>query len=267
MAGPLLRRAREASRQATARVRALPNFVVIGAMKAGTTSLYTYLSGHPQVVPALRKEVRYFDVEYARGERWYRSMFPTTLELRDGRMTGEASPYYLRHPLAAARCAALLPDVRLLVLLRDPTERAFSHWKHARRLGYEPLPFPEALAAERRHLQGEPGPSGVDADRHLSYVARGLYAEQLELWLEHYPREQLLVRTSEELFAQPGATYAGILEFLGLTAGHAPDFAAHNVGAATDLDSDTRAELDRVFSKPNARLAELLGWDDPWPTV
>lgn len=271
MATGYSRQARELARRVSAPWRALPAFVVIGAMKAGTTSLYAYLSDHPQVVPALRKEVHYFDVQHRRGEGWYRSMFPLRAQLRGGRVTGEASPYYLRHPSAPARCATLLPQARLLVLLRDPVERALSHWQHAHRLGHETLPFGPALAAERRRETGEL-PCDEATVRHLSYVGRGRYDEQLQAWLRHYPREQLLVCTSEQLFTEPARTYREVLAFLGLDPDHTPPFRAYNSGASTSgasgglaIDPEVRADLEQTFAGPTRRLAELLGWQDPWP--
>ncbi len=264
MAPAYARTVRSAVRRPTARWRALPDFLVIGAMKGGTTSLFRYLSDNPLVIPAVRKEVRYFDVNYERGELWYRSMFPTRRALSRGdgrrRLTGEASPGYLAHPDAPARCAALLPDVRLLVLLRDPVERAFSHWKHKSSAGVERLTVAEALAAER----GDRPPDNTAGAVGLPYVSRGLYADQLGRWLEHFPREQLLVQTSESLFLRPQPTYGRVLDFLGLTA-QPVEFARHNAGVDDTLDHVARAELAEVFVEPNARLADLLGWtEDPW---
>src|SRR5215470_750369 len=136
-----VRSARFAARRATASARALPDFLIIGAQKAGTTSLYAYLTAHRDVRPAGRKEVHYFDLGFTAGaelgEGWYRSMFPLRARLAlDGRRTGrpvrtgEASPYYLFHPAAPQRAAALVPEARLLVLVRDPVERAWSHYRH-----------------------------------------------------------------------------------------------------------------------------------------
>ena len=113
----------------------LPDFVIIGAQRCGTSSLYSYLIEHPQIAPATRKELHYFDLNYAAGDEWYRSQFPQFPDTPfDGRLTvtGEASPYYLFHPMAAERCASVVPDAKLIVMVRDPVERAYSHYHHER---------------------------------------------------------------------------------------------------------------------------------------
>ena len=163
--------------------RALPDAIIIGAQKCGTSSLHNYLTQHPGVIAPLRKEVHYFDDNYRRGERWYRAHF--------GRAGGpginlDSSPYYLFHPLAAQRAHQLLPDARLIVMLRDPVRRAYSHYWHERDKRRESLSFADALDAEplriardaQRLAQGE-----IDSSpdhRRYSYLARGRYAEQLE---------------------------------------------------------------------------------------
>src|SRR5947209_1159841 len=139
--------------------RALPDFLIIGAQKAGTTSLYRYLAAHPDIVASTRKEVHFFDINFWRGEWWYRSLFPLRRRLQRRpplrnrpAITGEASPYYLFHPFAPERAAQLLPDAKLIVLLRDPVERAWSHYRHEVANGRETMTFPDALAAEPARL-------------------------------------------------------------------------------------------------------------------
>ena len=266
-------------RSVTAAARALPDFLVIGAQKAGTTSLYGYLSTHPGIVPAARKEIHYFDLHYAAGERWYRAMFPThhRLAAPNGTghrlITGEASPYYLFHPLAAQRAGALVPDARLVVLLRDPVERAWSHYRHEVRAGRESLDFAAALAAEPMRLAGADAAlrAGVSnaatlAHRTCSYVARGRYAEQLREWLGHYPRESLLVVQAEQLFAAPWREYARVVAHLSAAPMAAPHFKVLNAGASTPMAPEVRAELTDVFKEPNAELEDLLEMTLPWPS-
>lgn len=266
------------ARGATASARALPQFLVIGAQKAGTTSLYAYLGAHPDVLPAARKEVHYFDLNYAGGERWYRSMFPLRANLATRSrlvsrpvVTGEASPYYLFHPLAPSRAAALVPDARLVVLLRDPVERAWSHYRHEVAAGREPLGFAAALDAEPERLTGTVAALRAGSAAHIeiehrihSYAARGRYAEQLRAWLEHYPREQLLVLVAEELFTEPEALWRRTVAFLGLPATHPPAFAVHNPGRGEAMEPDVRARLAEAFREPNADLEGLLGAPLPW---
>ncbi|MCZ7535452.1 MAG: sulfotransferase [Acidimicrobiia bacterium] len=243
---------------------------MIGAAKAGTTSLHSYLLAHPDVRAASRKEVHFFDVRYERGPDWYRAQFPMARGPRRRWITGDASPYYLQHPLAPARAHALVPEARLVVLLRDPVERAFSHYRHERRFG-ETRSFAEMIEEERRVyadvearlLAGRA--EAVGEHRRTGLVARGRYAEQLERWLACYPRESLLVLDSDELFDRPAEAYERALAFLGLRPHSGVRFEAHNRGRPDDLDQGIREELTEHYREPNRRLYELLGTDFGWP--
>jgi hypothetical protein len=249
-----------AGRRLTADLRRWPDFIVIGAQRAGTTSLYDWLVEHPRIAPALVKEVHYFDTRYNASERWYRSNFPLR---RLGRMTGEASPYMLFHPLAPERAARdLPPTTRFIVLLREPVQRAISaYWLH-RRQGTEPKSFPEAIAAEDDRLAGqdERVRRGEPSKQHqlFSYVARGRYAEQLERWFSHVDRERLLVLTSEDLFSSPVTSHE-ILAWLGLPGFDRPFPQSNAAPRHEDTDPDVIAALRHRFEPDNRRLEELLG--------
>jgi hypothetical protein len=263
-----LARARLRYRVPTGRWRALPDALIIGAQRAGTSSLYRYLGAHPGVAPSVRKEVEYFSRYAARGEDWYRAHF----ELRFGRrrLRFEATPDYLFHPLAAERAARLVPGARLVALLRDPADRAWSHYRHMVRLGYETLPFAEALAAEDERCAPDRARLADDPDHdpkallRYSYVARGHYAPQLAHWLARFPRHQLLVLPSARLFADPARAYGEVLEFLGLEPWEPPSFA--NVsripgeGAAAPIEPEARRLLDAAFASEPEDL-EAIGID------
>jgi hypothetical protein len=252
--------------RATARVRPLPDFLIIGAQRAGTTALYEYLRLHPAVAGPAWKEVNYFDVHYLRGEAWYRGHFP----IRSRAVVGEASPSYLFHPLAPERVAALLPDVHLIALLRDPVDRALSHYHHEVDLGREPLPFEEALEREEDRMRGElermlRDPSYFShAWWNHTYLVRGRYAEQLERWLAVFPREQFLVLTSEELFDQSGETYARVLEFLGADAHELDSYPPVFGREYSEMRPETRRRLADYYAEPNRQLSELLGRELGW---
>jgi hypothetical protein len=249
-------------------VRPLPDFLIIGAQKAGTTALYAYLREHPSIMGPSWKEVSFFDRHYARGEAWYRGNFPSVLRARG--LVGEASPSYLFHPLAPQRVKALLPDVRLVALVRNPVDRAFSHYQHEVALGREPLSFEDALGAKEERLRGEEERLLADptyfshAWWNYTYRARGLYAEQLERWLAVFPREQLLVLPSEDLSDDPDAAYARVLEFL--------DAPPHRLGSYPrvferqyePMRAETRAWLAEEFAESNRRLYALLGRSLDW---
>jgi hypothetical protein len=250
---------------------AAPDFLIIGAQKGGTTSLYSYLCQHPEVVAARTKEVQYFSENFARGSAWYRRHFPVLVSrepqrlLGAGRLrTGEATPYYLFHPHAPKRVRAGLPRVKLIALLRNPIDRAYSHHRYHVKLGDEVMGFEAAIAAEPERLAGELERMGrdegyvSDPHRNFSYLARGLYADQLERWLECFPREQLLVIQSERFFADPVAGYRRVIRFLGLSEHELDTYEAANVGSYEDMDPATRARLVDYYQEPNERLYTLL---------
>jgi hypothetical protein len=262
----VLRETFRAYGRATAGVRPLPNFLILGAQKAGTTALYAYLRWHPQVTGPSFKEVSFFDRHYARGERWYRAHFP----VRRRAAIGEASPSYLLHPLAPERVVRLLPGARLIALLRNPVDRAFSHYQHEVALGREQLSFEDAIAAEDARLRGEVERMLSDpayfshAWWNYTYLARGRYAEQLERWYAAFPRERLLVLFTEELAEDPGTTYGRVLELLGLAPRELPSYPHIFEREYEQMRPETRAQLERSFAEPNRRLAALLGRDLPW---
>jgi hypothetical protein len=266
-------------RAQSGRLRVLPDFLIIGAEKCGTTALYNALAAHPDVHKARRKEPHFFDYHYARGETWYRAWFPFVWVRALGRrrrgrfLTGEASPDYIFHPHAAARARRLLPDAKLIAILRDPVERAFSHYQQQVRKGRDPLSFEEAIAREPERV--DDGLARMQRDETLalesvtrfSYLARGRYAEQLERWLACYPRERLLVLRSEDLAAEPSASLRRALAFLGLDAGpgDALRVERRNVGGYdAALDPALRRRLADYFAPHDARLHELIGMEPGW---
>ena len=243
----------------------LPAFVILGAQKAGTTSLFAWLSSHPAVHPGAKKEVHFFDNLWAHGVDWYRSFFPENLA--HGTFTGEATPYYLYHPLAPARMAAVLPNARFIVLLRDPVARAISHFHHSRRLDLEPMTtLEEALAAEPARLSGavealvEGGAERVHAHQHHSYVDRGRYVPQIRRWFSFFPREQFLFLRSENLFTHPSAAVASVCAFLEIPPVlSAPVLPSENRGLYPPAAPQTLAWLRAQFLDDQAALAALLG--------
>lgn len=275
----LVKQATEGYLAATSGLRMLPDFIVIGTQRGGTTSLYRYLAAHPGVAPTLvSKGVHYFDVQNDRSGAWYRGHFPPTAyrawRLRVARqplITGEASPYYLFHPAVPERVAAMLPDVKLIAMLRDPVKRAFSHYHHEFEGGFETLPtFEEAIGAEPDRLEGEAerllaDPGYVSfAHQHHSYLARGHYAEQLEAWFAHIPRERFLIFTSEEFYRDTATVYGTVQDFLGLPHHPLAEFKTYNAHSYAPMDPATNARLREHFREPDRALCELLGRDLGW---
>jgi hypothetical protein len=274
-------RARVAVRRRLDPKRPLPGLLVIGAQRAGTSSLYKYLEGHPLLLAALRKETRYFSGNYGRGEDWYRAHFASRarhalLSRRHGRppVGFEATPAYLFHPLAPERAARLVPGAKLVVLLRDPVERAWSHYHHVARRRREELSFTDAVAAEPARLALEAERLAADplAETRLlnryGYIAKGRYAEQIERWLQHYPRTQLLVLRTEDLFARPRMVLGDLYRFLGLPEWYPAEFGNHSYVITTPSRSpvpeDVRERLGAEYAPHNRRLYELVGRDFGW---
>jgi hypothetical protein len=265
------RRLRADYRTLTGPLRGLPSALVIGAQRSGRTSLFNYLVRHPDVLPPFGKEIHYFDLHYAKGIMWYRGRFPYQYRLRGGVLTLDASPYYLAHPQAAARAARLLADAKLIALLRNPVDRAFSHDQHEVRDGRETLSFAEAVEREPGRLAGEEERLRNDPDYYsynhhrFSYLGRGHYAEQLRRWVEHFPRSRLLVLQSERLFRDPGATVGAVQQFLGLRPHQDQAYEAYYQGR---YDSQVPAELRRRlvahFEPHNRELYRWLGEEFDW---
>jgi hypothetical protein len=256
-------------RKWTAADRALPDFLVIGAMRSGTTSLYDLVCRHPGVRPSIKKEVHYLDLNFNRGERWYRAHFPRRSVL-DGRITGEASPYYIYHPLAPHRAAGLVPQARVIAILRDPIDRAYSHYWHSVQLGDEPLSFEEAVRQETGRLAGEAERLAADpaytSRPHLrwSYLDRSIYVDQVVRWLGAYPREQVLLLEHRGFFGDLAARSRDLFAFLGLEQRPADLPRELNRTSYPPMDAATRARLVGFFAPHNARLFDLLGEKFDW---
>jgi Sulfotransferase domain len=261
----------------TAPLRLRPTFLMIGAQRCGTTSLFRAITAHPQIVHApFHKGVNYFDLNYYRSPEWYRGHFPVA-EIARRRTAGygdpvafEASGYYLYHPFAIERIARDLPDVKLVAMIRDPVERAFSAYKHEYARGFEWETFEQALKLEDERLIGEIDRMRADPSyesfphRHHSYRHRGHYADQLERVFAHFPRHQVHIIESEAFFAKPAAEYQRLLEFLGLRPWEPAHFGCHNARPGVPMDAETRRELEQYYQPHDKRLASLLGRSLQW---
>jgi hypothetical protein len=258
----------------TAPVRTLPDFVIIGAQKSGTSFLYRLLVQHPHVKPAFAKEVHYFDLNFRRGDNWYRSHFPLQTPNSSRYITGEASPYYLFHPHAARRASTVLPDAKLIVLLRNPVDRAYSHYQHQLKRGEgegcETLTFEEAIEAEERIVPAEVSKMLQDehyesvSHRTRSYLRRGIYIDQLLIWSSFFPREQMLILKSEDLFDDTTKVLERMLDFLKISHWAPETYSIPNKREYTGVSPLIRQRLDEYYKPHNERLYEYLGVDLGW---
>ena len=263
-------------RRVDASRRMLPELVILGAQKAGTTSLFNYLSQHPQVQPPIRIEVHYFDLAFAKGPTWYRAHFPRQTFSADGPHNGEraitfdSSPYYFFHPAVPGRLKSMLPQAKFVVMLRNPVDRAYSHYWHEVELGQERLPLSAAFAEEDNRLRGEVEKLETDAryksfaHRHYSYLSRGLYADQIKRWFELFSPEQFLFIKSERFFADPDTDMNRIFRFAGLAVPSRIQYRPFNVGQYRKMDPTLRQVLTEFYRPFNCQLTELLGQDFSW---
>lgn len=260
----------------TASQRALPDYIVIGGQKCGTTSLHDYIKRHPNIVPPFKKDSSFFDANYFRGYPWYQAHFPLQswmdqLRAKGERfVTGEVTTTYMFHPLAAERAAKHLTDVKFIALLRNPAIRAYSQYQHMKRTGREDLSFREAIEKEGERLNGileRVEKSDDEAHmifRNFAYKARGRYAEQLGRWFKRFPRDRFLILKSEDLFSQPEQVCRQLYDFLGL-----PDFKLEkyenaNPGRYSDADVKIIKELEEYFVPHNKELYELVDSNFGW---
>ena len=266
-----------AARLATSSLRALPDFIIIGAARAGTTSLYRYLVEHPCVHRSRTKEVHFFDIHYPKGLGWYRANFQLRARLRlasqtggERHITGEASPYYLIHPRAAERAAKAVPGAKLIVTLRSPVDRAISHYYFEVKTGGETLSLREALDAEAKRLAPEIARMQAESDyysvihQRRSYIARGIYVDQIREWRKYFPKEQMLILKTEDLLADPRRGVRECCEFLGIRSWAPEKCRMHNACEYEQPDPAIRRRLQEFFAPHNRRLYEYLGVDYGW---
>ncbi|HDD62059.1 MAG TPA: sulfotransferase [Chloroflexi bacterium] len=255
--------------------RVLPDFIIIGAQKSGTTSLYYYLRQHPQLIPSYKKEVHFFDGgldpnvdNFKKGETWYRSHFPLKRNTSSNQKSFEASPLYLFNPLAPQRIFEQVPEVKLIAILRNPIERAISHYFHEKQNNHESLPIYKALQSEEERLR--PIIEKEDYKNicfiHHSYKSRGLYHEQLKRYFDYFPKSNILVISSQALFTDPSDTLRRVFRFVGVdTEFTVTDLAPRNIGSnRSRIDPSVYDYLEKYFRSHNQLLYELMGEDYGW---
>ena len=258
-------------------MRGLPDFVIIGAMKSGTTSLYDFLIKNPAIASASKKELHYFSLQHNLGKLWYCSNFPSNLsrhyfykKTNQRLLSGEASPTYLFYPEVPGRMREILPDAKLIVILRNPVDRAHSHYHHSLRHNRETLSFEKAIKLEEERLAGVRerlirDPFSCDNHyHHYSYLRKGIYADQLENWFRHYNQKQFLILTTDDLRKNPQQTLDQISDFLGVSSFQAKNLKNRNVGSYKEMNKGTRKFLIEYFRPHNERLSKLLQRSFDW---
>lgn len=262
-------------RKLSSSLRTLPDFIIIGAPKCGTSSLYYYLSQHPQIKPCIKKEINFFNGgkdpnidAYAEGLNWYRAFFPLNLGRQQRFLTGEASTLYMFNPLVPERIHKHLPDIKLIALLRNPVTRAHSQYFHELRKGRENLSMMDAFLAEENRISKALKENDYRSPDLLnySYLKKGLYAEQLERYFQYFSRDQVFVLQSEFFFRKTNEAMKLVWNFLDVEQNFfVPDLTTKQKGKnKKTMNEDVLAYLRSFYKQPNERLFDLLGTSFDW---
>jgi len=271
------------TREYTSFLRVMPDFMIIGAKRCGTSSLYNYLIQHPSIIPAKKKEIHFFGkskkAEYYKGIKSYRQYFPTIIQKKyiklvtGAALTGEASPHYISNPLIVERIYKTLPDIKLIYILRNPVDRAYSHYRLDSRKGREKLSFEEAVALEsEKKLDGKIDVFSKNLKSYNSghrckpYITRGLYEQQLKKWYELFPKEKLFFIHSEEFFEDPGLQLNRAFKFLGLPEHRLKEYKKfeESKNKPDNMGEELRKKLGKYYEPFNRKLYDLLGRDLKW---
>lgn len=238
-----------------------PDFIIIGSQRCGTTSLYSYLIKHPQILSPIKKEVDFWSWHFQRGINWYLAHFPP---LPEGHyfLTGEASPSYFDHREAGERLFNAFPEMKAIVLLRNPTDRAISQYHRWVSLNWEHRSFEEAIDEEIKRLAKQP--ENIIREEPGNYIARGLYINFIKKWLALFPREQLLILRSEDFYGNTAVTVKQVLKFIGLSEHQLSEYKNANPGSYESLNESLRQKLNDYFRPYNQELEEYLGMNFNW---
>jgi len=248
----------------------LPDFLIVGCQKCGTSSLHHYLSNHPSVWSPGKKELHFFDYYDDLGLSYYKKFFKNQPSNIGDLLVGEATPEYIFHPYAAERIKQALPKAKAVVLLRNPIERAFSAWRMGIRQGWETLSFEDAIASEAERIIPDLNKMAISDHyygyewNHHSYLLRGHYAEQIDNWLLHFKREDLLIVSAERFFTNTKVEFKKVCDFLELDEWYPDEFQNMFVGVSNDLDFKTKTMLERYYLPFNKQLFEFLGEEYDW---
>jgi tetratricopeptide (TPR) repeat protein len=243
-----------------------PDFIIAGATKCGTTSLYKYLDKHPQIIVSRKKEIDFFNRHFARGLDWYLSQFP----FLDDRsfITGEASPNYLDAPIAARNMYQTFPNIKLIILLRNPIEKAVSSYYHKlhKGLAQDNYSLQEAVSKELESLSRIPSEKLARSSyKDPNNILGSLYYYRLQSWFDLFPREQILIIKSEDLYQNTSVIMTEVYQFLGLPPHHSNEYLVWNYGTYVPIDDpDLRRTLADYFKPHNQKLEEFLGRKFDW---
>ena len=243
-----------------------PNFIIIGTIKGGTSSLYNYICTHPQVLPAIEKEVHFFDTHFNKGIDWYLAHFPA-IPTDKNFLTGEASPNYMYFQNAGKRLFNYFPKTKLIVILRNPIDRVVSHYYMSKRHGQEERSLEEVIAQEKallKKIENNPKANGKMLEPTKGYLSFSLYVYFLKRWMKFFPREQFLILKSEDLYEEGEATMKQVFNFLELPDYQIKQYRKYCPGSYSPIDETTREALSELFLPHSERLEKHLGRKFNW---
>ena len=252
----------------TASSRVLPDFIISGTVRSGTTSLYYNICEHPSVLPASYDEIGFFDSNYHLGINWYRSMFPTEKEMKQVKketnfaITGEDTPFYFWKKEAAERIFEDIPNSKIIIIFRNPVDRAYSNYNLGIRKKTESLSFEDAIDEEMNFLKTHSFRDAVD--RRRSYLSKGLYENQIKIWLDNFPREQIHILCTEDMKKNPKESLLKIFQFLGI-----PNYTLKNpqkqkLAEYKKMDDKTREKLLTFYEPYNQKFFETIQEKFDW---
>ena len=267
----------------TGRIRILPDFLIIGAQKSGTTTLYYNLIKHPYIKPPFTKEIKFFTRKFKFAINWYRGFFPSKAYKfiikkfnKKGFITGESTPHYIIYPHTPKRIYSILPNVKLIILVRNPVYRTFSHYHHTLRNGsrggIENLSFEMAISKEEKRLSGEFEKMIEDENYYsynywvFSYLKRSIYIDQINSWLKYFTKKQILIIKTEDLHDKPKETLKEVFSFLNIP-NYKINFKSFNVANyhnSHKINEKTKEYLIKYFKPHNQCLYEFLGKNLNW---
>lgn len=252
----------------TASTRVLPDFIIIGTVRSGTTSLYYNICQHPSVLPAAYDEIGFFDSNFQLGIEWYRSMFPTQKNMEKVKndtkysITGEDTPFYFWKEEVIERISQTLPGVKLIVIFRNPIDRAYSNYNLAVRTGNEKLSFRDAVNTEIDFMKDHSFRESVDQGR--SYLSKGFYAKQLEIWKKKILDDEIHILTTEDMKERPEEELSKIFKFLGIPKYKIPEPQERKMYDYDKMNSSIREELIEYYKPHNKKLFDLIGRKFEW---
>jgi len=255
-------------------IRTLPDFLIIGAPKCGTTSVYDYLIRHPNIFPAKEKEVQFFNSDSNVG---YRSYFPTVFTKyykksiqKQSFITGESTPHYLYSDKAPERVKRLIPHAKLIIILRNPIDRSYSHYNfHVKNRNLK-VSFEKCIQREMDQKRNPDNDSTkfetvneIIKSGSYPYLEDGIYVDKMEKWMEIFPQNQFLILEINEL-KNPQKFFTKIFEFLQVLNHEIKNIDKKNVGKYEKMDNKTRDMLIEYFKPHNDRLCKFLGQKFDW---